>query len=325
MGRRKLLTDEERRLLFDIPTDRDQLVRLYTLSKSDRALIDARRRSSNRLGFALQLALLRHSGVALQFSPSRPQALITYLAEQLGLDASAVDDYAQRGQTLTDHGRELATALGMRPPTAADLSMMIEAASIAAWATDKGLPIAIGIIASLREANIILPATAVIERTGAAGRVRARKRVSEALLAGLNDDQLAGIDGLLAVDAKRGLSNLAWLKAMPTSPKADHVREIVDRLVHIRKFGISADRADAIHPDRFRQLVREGRGAHAYLLDRYSVQRRRAVLVAFAIDIEARLTDATIEMADKLIGGAFTRARNTEERSSPQPPATSAG
>jgi len=65
MGRRELLTDEERRLLFDIPTDRDQLVRLYTLSKSDRALIDARRRSSNRLGFALQLALLRHSGVAL--------------------------------------------------------------------------------------------------------------------------------------------------------------------------------------------------------------------------------------------------------------------
>jgi len=314
MGRRELLTDEERRLLFGIPIDRDQLARLYTLSNSDRALIDARRRSSNRLGFALQLALLRHPGIALQLSLAWPHELVTFLAGQLGLDASVVGDYARRGQTLTDHGRELAATLGLRPSVAADLPLMIEAAAIAAWPTDKGLPIATGIVAALRAANIILPAPAVIERTGAAGRARARKRVSEALLAGLNDDQLSGIDSLLTVDAKRGLSNLAWLKATPTSPKADHVRELVDRLVHVRKIGISADRSDAIHPDRFRQLVREGRGAHAYLLDRYSVQRRRAVLVAFAIDVEARLTDAAIEMADKLIGGAFTRARNTEER-----------
>lgn len=127
MGRRELLTDEERRLLFGIPIDRDQLARLYTLSNSDRALIDARRRSSNRLGFAPQLALLRHPGIALQLSSAWPDELVAYLAGQLGLDASVVGDYARRGQTLTDHGRELAAALGLRPPVAADLAELVNA------------------------------------------------------------------------------------------------------------------------------------------------------------------------------------------------------
>ena len=37
-------------------------------------------------------------------------------------------------------------------------------------------------------------------------------------------------------------------------------------------------------------------------------------LVATTIDLEARLTDAVLYMADKLIGGLFARARNTTRR-----------
>jgi Domain of unknown function (DUF4158) len=86
--------------------------------------------------------------------------------------------YARRPQTSTDHAREVASALGLRPPIAADLSLMVEAAARAAWATDKGLPIALGIIEALRAERILLPAPAVIERVGLAGRARARRRDS---------------------------------------------------------------------------------------------------------------------------------------------------
>ena len=37
---------------------------------------------------------------------------------------------------------------------------------------------------------------------------------------------------------------------------------------------------------------------------------RRATLVAFLLDLEERLTDNALEMADKLIGSIFTRAKN---------------
>jgi hypothetical protein len=43
-------------------------------------------------------------------------------------------------------------------------------------------------------------------------------------------------------------------------------------------------------------------------MGRYTVQRRRAILVASVIDLEMRLTDAALDMADKPIGGLFARA-----------------
>jgi len=52
---------------------------------------------------------------------------------------------------------------------------MIEAAAQSAWSTDRGQPIVVGVIATLRAARIILPAPEVIERTAIAGRARARR------------------------------------------------------------------------------------------------------------------------------------------------------
>jgi hypothetical protein len=83
---------------------------------------------------------------------------------------------------MTDHARELATLMGLRAPTRADLTLMIEAGARAARGTDAGVPIVAGIVGALREAGITLPAPAVIERTGIAGRARARKRAADELL-----------------------------------------------------------------------------------------------------------------------------------------------
>src|SRR4051812_2433839 len=65
MAHRQLLTDEERRALLGIPLDADSMVRCFTLSRADQELVAARRRDANRIGFAVQLALLRHPGIAL--------------------------------------------------------------------------------------------------------------------------------------------------------------------------------------------------------------------------------------------------------------------
>jgi hypothetical protein len=51
------------------------------------------------------------------------------------------------------------------------------------------------------------------------------------------------------------------------------------------------------------------------MIERYIPSRRRATLVAFLLDLEERLTDSALEMADKLIGGIFTRAKNAQARS----------
>ena len=314
MAHRRLLTDEERQALLGIPLDGDGMARCFTLSRADQELVAGRRRDANRIGFAVQLALLRYPGIALAQLEQPVEPLVQWLAKQLEIPAAPFAGYAQRPQTMTDHGRLLATILGLRPPGNSDLPLMIEAAAQAAWSTDRGLPIAAAVVCALRTANIILPASSVIERVAIAGRARARRRATDALLAGVSDEQMAKLDRLLARDAAVDMTPFGWLKAMPVAPTADNVRELLDRLRRVRDIGLPARIAGSVHEERLQQFVREGYACDAHQLGRYAARRRRAILIATVLDLEARLTDVVLDMADKLIGTLFAKARNATRR-----------
>ena len=62
MPRRSILTERQRSVLFDLPTDQATILRHYTLADDDIELIRTRRHSRNRLGFALQLCAFRYPG-----------------------------------------------------------------------------------------------------------------------------------------------------------------------------------------------------------------------------------------------------------------------
>ncbi|HET6233947.1 MAG TPA: PDZ domain-containing protein [Acetobacteraceae bacterium] len=171
-----------------------------------------------------------------------------------------------------------------------------------------------GVIAALHASNIILPAPAVIERSAIAGRARARKRMADAVLVDLSAEQLAKLDALLVIEPSTGLSQFAWLKAFPTAAKGDNIEELVERLRVVRAFGLAPDLATRIHPDRFRQLVREAALAEAHQLNDHVVHQRRALQVALLLDLKTRLTDTALDIADKLIGRLFARAKRAQEK-----------
>ena len=130
----------------------------------------------------MQLALLRYPVTALAYLDQPLDALVSWMARQLEIPAVAFAEYARRPQTMTDHARQLAATLRLRPPTMADLPPMIEAAADASRGTDHGQPIVAALVAAMRAARIILPGAAVIERIAIAGRARARKRAADALV-----------------------------------------------------------------------------------------------------------------------------------------------
>lgn len=257
-----LLSDAERAALFGIPTDPDDLARRFTLEKPDLDLIGQRRRDRNRLGMALQFALIRHPGMTLaqviQIEGGVPQALVVFVARQLSLD-----------------------------------------------------PAVFAVIAALRAANILVPMPSTIERAGIAGRARARKHAARMMVADLSPEQIGHIDALF--DEQDG-ARLGWLKTIPVTTKADSVSNIVERLRVVRAIGIAHDAGTGVHPNRRHQFVQEGRLSPAYLIRRYTLPRRRAILAALLIDLEARLIDAALDIADKLIGGMFRRATNMQQR-----------
>ena len=216
MARRDLLNELERRALFGVPETREDLARHYMLSSRDLALVASKRGDTNRLGFAVQLALLRHPGFGFMIDGGAPAPLVAFMGEQIGAAASAFDGYAVRPATASVHAREAEGALGLRQPTNADLPLLIEAGARAAWSTDRGPPIVVGITDALRASCITLPSPSVIERAGIAGRARARQRTYDALLAAVSAESAAKLDALLIVDPHTGLSRLHGYARSPT-------------------------------------------------------------------------------------------------------------
>lgn len=315
-SKHQILTDAERHELIGIADDRDELARRYTFELTDIDIIGAPRSKRNWLGLSLQLALLRHPGMPLaqfiQDTGSAPAPLVAFVAAQIGVSPTALADYAEREQTMTDHARQLAARLGLRASTRADMLFMVEAAERAAWSTECGIEICAAVIHALRDSRIMLPSIATIERAALAGRALARKAAAQKLTDGLSEDQVTALANLFSDKDQGGPSWLTWIKSIPVAPKPDRVKEILDRLKLVRSIAIPPHWAEKIHADRHRQYVREGRASPAYMIERYTIYRRHAILVALLIDLEERLTDAAIEMADKLIGTLFSRARNKQ-------------
>lgn len=71
MALRELLSSSQREAFEAIPLDRAGLIEHYVLSDQDLSLIRRRRGAQNRLGLAVQLALLRYPG--RRCSPLRPR------------------------------------------------------------------------------------------------------------------------------------------------------------------------------------------------------------------------------------------------------------
>ena len=314
MSIRALLSAEQRNRLFAIPVERAEMARHYVLAPDDLVLIGAKRRAPNRLGFAIQLCLLRYPGQGLGPGEHPPEPLVGFVAEQLGLTAGAFAEYAARDQTRREHAVELQALLGLRRFGFPGWRDCLRVATEAAWATDRGEPIVRAMLDQLRRTNIMLPAPHVLERIGLEARVRARRRAFDALASGLTDANRRALDALLTNDPEVGRSRFTWLRDCPESPAPSNMVELLDRLDYVRSLGVDADRARRIHPGRLVRLVDEGGIMTAQHIADLEPARRTAILVAQVAHLDTRVADATLAMFEKYIGSLFTKARSKDER-----------
>jgi len=85
-----------------------QLSQYFYLDDFDRHHIAQRRRSRNRLGFAIQLVSLRFLGTYLNHLNQVPAEVTTYVAQQITLDVSPTDQALySRSATFWDHQIDL--------------------------------------------------------------------------------------------------------------------------------------------------------------------------------------------------------------------------
>src|SRR4051812_40189843 len=112
MPRRRVLTGAQLAGLLALPHDHATLIRHRTLGDEDLAVIGARRRDHNRLGFALQLCALRYPGRPLRPGEAIPSPTLHFVAEQIGAVPQAIAAYGTRAQTRYEHFDALREAFG---------------------------------------------------------------------------------------------------------------------------------------------------------------------------------------------------------------------
>ena len=313
MPRRALFSATERERLLALPDTADGLIRHYAFSESDHALIGQRRGQANRLGFAVQLCLLRYPGQGLVADSTVPTTLLQWVARQLRLDPACWARYAARDTTRREHGLELRAYLGLIPFGLVHFRQAVQGLAELAWQTDKGVVLAEHALDVLRAGQVILPALEVIERVCAEAITRANRRIYAALADPLSDAHRQRLDALLQRREDRQTTWLAWLRQSPTKANSRALLEHLARLQAWRALDLPGGGERTVHQNRLLKIAREGGQMTPADLARFEARRRYATLVALALEGTATVTDEIIDLHDRILGQLFNAARHRHE------------
>jgi TnpA family transposase len=308
MPRRRVLADAQLEALLALPTSQDLLVRHYTLSRADLGLVGRRRRGHNRLGYALQLCALRYPGRLLRPGETIPLEILRFVAEQVDLAPELLAGYAARFQTRYEHSSSLQGAFGFRPFEGAARREIQTWLLPMALVTTHGPDLAAALLEELRRRQVIAPGPTVIERLVAGALLAAERHVARELTRGLTPAQTVELEALLDLRPGSHLSDLAWARQPPGAVGHRALARLLEQRALLRSIAVDPRAGDRVHPERLRQLAREGARLTAQHLRALSPLRRRAVLVATVLDTTIRLTDDAIGLFDRLMGRLFRRA-----------------
>ena len=315
MPRRSILSATERESLLALPDAKDELIRLYTFSDADLAIIRQRRGAANRLGFAVQLCYMRYPGVMLGVHDEPFQPLLKLVAGQLKILPDSWQGYGQREQTRREHLVELQTAFGFQPfTTLSHYRAAVHSLDELAWQTDKGIVLATELVQQLRHKGVLLPSTDVIDRVCAEAITRANRRIHAALSDSLETAHRQRLDELLKRKEGCKTTWLAWLRQSPAKPNSRHMLEHIDRLKAWQALDLPAGIERQVHQNRLLKIAREGGQMTPADLARFEPQRRYATLVALAIEGMATVTDEIIDLHDRIIGKLFNAAKNKHQQ-----------
>jgi len=120
------------------------------------------------------------------------------------------------------------------------------------------------------------------------------------------------LDALLTSRDGTSMSGLAWVRQPPGAPGHRALARLVEQRAVLSAIAIDPARAESIHPEQLRKLVREGARFTAQHLRALSPLRRQATLVATVLDTITRLTDETVALFDRAVGRMFRRAEVRE-------------
>lgn len=287
------------------------MVREASLTEDDLAEVDRCRRDHNRLGFAYQIGFVR---LFRRFPAQHPleicDELLSFVAAQLNIDATRLEEYAARQPTVSDHQTRIRDYLKLAtfdPEQAKALDRFVfeescrleQTASLLARAREF-----------LKERSVLFPAESSLLRLVAEQKKRAREHIVSRLAEGLAPGVVKALDDILEVKEGEAISGLQTIKANPAKPSPSAMQSLADKLAAIEATGVLAVDLSWLNANYQRALFHYVRKCSADRLREVARPRRLASLACFLRQSYRDAVDQAVDMFDKFLTRAHTRAEH---------------
>lgn len=311
---RELLTQEERLQYLHIPPDLGEweMATYFTLTQHDLEIIQQRRRDYNRLGFAVQLCVLRYLGWTISDLKYVPVQVLRYIAKQINVDVESFASYGEREATKYEHLEEIRKEYGYQTFTLGEYRSLCKHLFGHAIANGNSLHLIQLALEYLRKHKIILPSMATIERAVWETRKRTEEKIFKLLSISLTKLQIAKLDRVLTTMPENSKTYLAWLREVPGTSSPDSFLKIIKKLEFIRDLQLQVD-TKGIHPNRLRQLSKIGSRYEPHSFRRFNDPKKYAILVAYLLELIQDLTDLAFEIHDRQIMILLSKGRKAQE------------
>jgi len=287
------------------------MVRHWLLSGEDIRRINERRREYNRLGFAIQLCVLRYPGWPLAPEEIPPPNLLAFVAEQLDADAAEMAEYAVRDETRREHLQALCKEYRFGQYGPAHSPLLRRHLETEALSTDSAFTLVESAMDWIRERRVILPALTTLESVVRSVRSKVEREVYWRLFGRLKEVHKTELTKLLELGPSRG-SLLGWLRRVPRSCSAGGMLDLMQRLNWVRGSGIPPELREGIAANRIDQLAARG-GRHSVAhFRRFPPEKRHAILAAFLLYVAEELTDRSMDFHRRLIGRLFRESEKKQ-------------
>ncbi|MER5322946.1 DUF4158 domain-containing protein [Streptosporangium roseum] len=262
---------------FQGPPTRVQLEKYFFLDDADREVIDSKRRDHNRLGFAVQLGVVRFLRRFLPDPRQVPAEVVDYLAQQLGIaNPSCIKLYGQRDGTARTHAGEIEQAGGWTDfaEVEPELARWIAARAFTTGEGPKALFDAA--VAELRTRPVLMPGVHRLARLVAREREKATNRLWDTLHDLLNDEQRRVLAELVDVPAGARISTLERLRRPVVKASGPQMDKALERVGEIAALGGGAGGCvgDPAPADGRAVALRHGRQGHVDRSARCRAQAR---------------------------------------------------
>ena len=297
--------------------DLEQLDKYFVLSAADLSEIQECRGATNKIGFAIQLCILRWFGFLLVDLKPTPQNVVDVLIKQIGITEPVdLSTYPQSKNTLNTHPERIREYLGFHKCDE------LQRLRLLTYLTDQvlELPRSANLIDVacdwLYENQIVRPATRTLQDIITEATTNGMNSVYRLISGELTSEQKRMIDGLL--EAKQeglegGFSQLEELRKAAKRESTRSLNELTERVKLLKELRCEVAALKTI-PLPTRQLFSNwGYQQDVWSLRRFVDEKKYSIVAASLNTALTDTVDAIVDMQDRLITRYQNQAREKKD------------